>query len=132
MWVEVHFMKPRKFVPGEVIHLRVKTFFEARRGSKNPLLEVNDVTPLPGAEPPGYACHMCGIVENAKPDGLLPDGWTMKEFGDGINYPKGFRFVCREEFCQKEPMCRLCGCTQDKACDPPCHWVEQDRCSGCE
>lgn len=28
--------------------------------------------------------------------------------------------------------CRICGCTNVDACDPPCHWVEADLCSRCE
>jgi hypothetical protein len=27
--------------------------------------------------------------------------------------------------------CRVCGCTQDRACSPPCWWVEWDLCSAC-
>lgn len=29
--------------------------------------------------------------------------------------------------------CVICGCTDDRACDPPCHWVDDTRmlCSGC-
>jgi hypothetical protein len=27
--------------------------------------------------------------------------------------------------------CRLCGCTDDHACNPPCSWVERDLCSAC-
>jgi predicted Fe-S protein YdhL (DUF1289 family) len=27
--------------------------------------------------------------------------------------------------------CRVCGCTERDACDPPCSWVEDDLCSGC-
>jgi predicted Fe-S protein YdhL (DUF1289 family) len=27
--------------------------------------------------------------------------------------------------------CRVCGCTEVDACDPPCSWVEKDLCSGC-
>jgi hypothetical protein len=27
--------------------------------------------------------------------------------------------------------CRVCGCTERDACDPPCEWVEDDLCSGC-
>lgn len=38
---------------------------------------------------------------------------------------------------QKQPVrkCRVCGCTDDKAChteDGPCHWVEPDLCSACK
>ena len=31
--------------------------------------------------------------------------------------------------------CRVCGCTDDKACMTdagPCHWIEPDLCSACE
>lgn len=28
--------------------------------------------------------------------------------------------------------CRVCGCTDDEACWPPCHWVDTDLCSACE
>lgn len=31
--------------------------------------------------------------------------------------------------------CRVCGCTQDRACITqagPCHWVEWDLCSACQ
>jgi hypothetical protein len=27
--------------------------------------------------------------------------------------------------------CRKCGCADDRACDPPCSWVEDDLCSAC-
>lgn len=27
--------------------------------------------------------------------------------------------------------CRVCGCTDDRACTPPCSWVEPDLCSAC-
>lgn len=29
-------------------------------------------------------------------------------------------------------VCRVCGCTDDDACDPPCEWVEPDLCSTCK
>jgi hypothetical protein len=28
--------------------------------------------------------------------------------------------------------CRVCGCTQDRACEGSCWWVEDDLCSSCE
>ncbi len=31
-----------------------------------------------------------------------------------------------------ESKCRVCGCTQDKACPGGCSWVEHDLCSVCE
>lgn len=30
-----------------------------------------------------------------------------------------------------EPICRACGCTQDRACDGGCEWVEENLCSRC-
>lgn len=30
-----------------------------------------------------------------------------------------------------ERRCRVCACTEDDACDPPCSWVEDDLCSAC-
>lgn len=30
-----------------------------------------------------------------------------------------------------EPRCRVCGCTENRACFPPCSWVEPDLCSAC-
>lgn len=35
----------------------------------------------------------------------------------------------------KPQKCRVCGCTEDNACDfglGPCHWVEKDLCDQCE
>lgn len=32
----------------------------------------------------------------------------------------------------QERHCRVCGCTESNACDPPCSWVAQDLCSTCE
>ena len=31
----------------------------------------------------------------------------------------------------KKRSCRVCGCTDDHACDPPCYWVAWNLCSGC-
>jgi hypothetical protein len=32
----------------------------------------------------------------------------------------------------KDKVCRICGCTQDKACENGCSWVEEDLCSSCD
>lgn len=32
---------------------------------------------------------------------------------------------------ESEPVCRVCGCTQDNACPGGCYWVEPDLCSKC-
>lgn len=28
--------------------------------------------------------------------------------------------------------CRYCGCTEESACHPPCHWVGPRQCSACK
>lgn len=28
--------------------------------------------------------------------------------------------------------CRVCGCTEDRACNPPCLWAEEGLCSTCD
>lgn len=33
---------------------------------------------------------------------------------------------------EKAGVCRVCGCTDDRACPGGCHWVEPDLCSSCE
>ena len=30
------------------------------------------------------------------------------------------------------PRCRVCGCTNDNACDEGCSWIEYDLCSACD
>lgn len=129
--ITVKLQRPREFKVGEVVHLKVISIGPGRPR----WLLAQDVTPLPGAEPPGYACWSCGIVVPAKEDGGLPEGWTMKEFGDGINHPKGHHFICDSvEFCRAQRMCRLCGCTDEHACEvngQPCVWVKENLCSAC-
>lgn len=114
----------------DIVHFKVLHVAQPRDGVWE--VVVDDITPLPGFEPPGYACWNCGIIEPAKADGGLPEGWMIRGYGDGINYPKGQHFFCGDEWCQKSKMCRLCGCNDEHACDPPCSWIEEDRCSGCE
>lgn len=37
-----------------------------------------------------------------------------------------------EDFQEPRPRkCRVCGCTDDRACEGGCHWVEDDLCSTC-
>lgn len=30
-----------------------------------------------------------------------------------------------------ERVCRVCGCTATRACNPPCFWINDDLCSSC-
>ena len=86
---------------GDVIHLRIVSNYEQSPGKWR--LTVDDITPIHGAEPTGYGCHLCCLIEEAKEDGSLPDGWIKKEFKE-----RSF-FICSD--CQKEgpPYCRVCG-----------------------
>lgn len=36
-----------------------------------------------------------------------------------------------EEKDENERKCRVCGCTEDNACEGGCYWVEEDLCSKC-
>lgn len=115
--------KAHEFKVDEVLHLRVTSIFEMAPGKWR--LQCDDITPLPGAEI-GYGCHVCGIVEAAKPDGSLPEGWTKRDFEDG------HFFLCDKD--KEAQVCRYCGCTNEQACETgngPCHWVEPDLCSAC-
>jgi hypothetical protein len=116
--------EPRKFKVGEIIHLKINHIYNTSPGSWK--LIADDVTPLPGAEPTGFGCHICGRIDPAKPDGSLPDGWTKKD------YEQGSCFICPED--QGAAVCRVCGCTDEHGCetdDGPCSWVEPDLCSAC-
>lgn len=109
---------------GEVLHLKVEAIKAIWPGRYRLVLQ--DVSPLPGAEPTSYACHFCGLIGEALPDGSLPDGWAVKTF------EKGAHIVCPE--CGDARICRVCGCSDDQACETAegrCLWVEEDLCSAC-
>ncbi|MDP2729107.1 MAG: hypothetical protein Q8O55_01335 [Dehalococcoidales bacterium] len=114
--------KAHTFKVGETLYLRVIGIEERARGKWQ--LNVEDVTPLPGAEPTGYCCRGCGIIEEAAPDGGLPNQWVKKEF------PEQAYFLCEE--CQTDfRYCRVCGCSEEDPCDGGCGWAEEDLCSAC-
>ncbi len=121
----LHLNKAHEFKVGEVIQLRIVSIYAQAPGKWR--LTAEDITPLPGAEPTGYACAGCAIVMEAKPDGSLPDGWIERK------YEEGSCFLCAAG-CQELQMCRVCGCTFEHSCETdtgPCHWVEEDLCSAC-
>lgn len=86
----LHRDKARGYKIGEVLHFRVVSLEQRNPGRWH--LTVEDITPLPGAEPQGYACGVCGIVEEAKSDGSLPEGWIEKEDKD----KRGSHWRCKE------------------------------------
>jgi len=118
-------LKPIKgmgFKAGEVVHLKILDVMMTSPGRWR--LTCEDVTPLPGAEPTGYACTGCGSVVPAAEDGGLPQGWVKKEF------PERSFFLCPE--CQEDvQICRVCGCSNEDPCEGGCYWVEEDLCSAC-
>ena len=121
----LYLTKPYGFKPGDVVHLKVVSFEQSGPGRWK--LRAEDVTPLPGAVI-DYTCGICDVIEEAKPDGSLPAGWTEKKI------KKGSLFICED--CGKEnvQVCRICGCSQFRACktkDGPCFWVSPDLCSAC-
>lgn len=116
--------KAREYKPGEVIHFKVLSIYMQNPGRWR--LTVEDVTPLPGAEPTGYGCAICGLIKEASPTGALPDNWVE------IKFERGTHFLCPE--CKDEKVCRVCGCTDFDPCETgegPCHWIEDDLCSAC-
>lgn len=44
---------------------------------------------------------------------------------------KMYAFCTRCAFDLDSSRCRVCGCTENHPCDPPCSWVEPDLCSEC-
>lgn len=89
--ITLHLPKAHEWKVGEVIHLKVISIYQQAPGKWR--LTVENVTPLPEAETAGYGCGVCGVIEAAKPDGSLPDGWTEKEDKDGSH------FVCSAMKC---------------------------------
>jgi len=75
--ISLHIDEAHIFKVGEIIHLKVKSCYMQAPGKWR--LEVENVTPLPGHEPTGYGCGVCGLIEAAKPDGSLPEGWHPDE-----------------------------------------------------
>lgn len=115
---------PREIKVGDV--LRFKVVAQNKGTDDIWRFTVEDVTPLPGAEPIGYGCQFCGRIDEAKEDGSLPDGWKK------VTYKEGERFACPD--CTDVAFCRVCGCSENDACETgegPCSWVEPDLCSAC-
>ena len=121
--ISLNLNKAHEFKVGETVHLKVTGIEERGRGRWQ--LNAEDVTPLPGAEPTGYGCHGCGIIEEAELDGGLPKKWVKKEFKEQAY------FLCEE--CQTDFLhCRVCGCSEEYPCEGGCWWIEEDLCSACE
>lgn len=73
------------------------------------------------------------IMICSKPTG----GCSQCDIGFGSKYCREYA-CCPEErkdnkhVIFKRKKCRVCGCTDDKACVGGCYWVEDDLCSQCK
>ncbi len=70
----------------------------------------------------GKRCTKCG-----KTGVVNATGWCMVCIAKLI--PK-LKFPVRPR--PRIRKCRVCGCTEDHACEGGCYWVELDLCSACE
>jgi len=61
--------------------------------------------------------------------------------GDTYRTPQGSVFIGRSDFTEARycpgcaasiRICRVCGCTEEVACEGGCWWIERDLCSNCE
>jgi hypothetical protein len=66
------------------------------------------------------------------------DIWTESETFPALEYlyPHGKLKIQRaytavRDFIETRRKCRICGCTWERGCIPPCTWVEWDLCSSC-
>jgi hypothetical protein len=80
----------------------------------------------------GLWCPSCGELlagpGGTDEEGLEPDECRVCGFPDNIE--KMADYHCGDDE-DDGPACRVCGCTQNNACFPSCHWVEDDLCSAC-
>lgn len=69
-----------------------------------------------------YICNTCGmeeaLLDAVGKDPLPLNEWAMIKAFDSEDEEGG-------------QSCRVCGCTQDNACEGGCYWVEDDLCNRC-
>jgi len=83
----------------------------------------------------------CKWISREEFYGEYSDHWSTDcgqvfVLNDGTPGDNNMKYCC---FCGKkikqllkqERTCRVCGCTDDQACEGGCHWVEDDLCSSC-
>jgi len=96
---------------------------------------LNAITPedvaregYPGKDPDWFVTH---FVQHQ--GGSLRQEVTRIEFRRVGAVAHGERGADDEEPTHEpvERACRECGCTDEAACDPPCHWVGENLCSAC-
>lgn len=80
----------------------------------------------------GTWCPSCGDLlagaGGVDEDGIEPDECPTCGYPDDLE--KMADYHCGEDD-DDGPACRVCGCTENNACFPSCHWVEDDLCSTC-
>lgn len=70
------------------------------------------------------------------PAGIEPGETTVEDWiitaPDGRHHRFRLIFDGPSSFSVDElQACRACGCTNDRACNPPCAWAEPDLCTAC-
>ena len=79
------------------------------------------------------ASHMVDDYSNC-PFCFFPENWAgwpeCAKTICGYKGPECWQRYFRER-ARSEQICRVCGCTQDNACEGGCSWEEPDLCSSC-
>ena len=78
--------------------------------------------------PDQAACLATGCTAST-PDRATADTMTAI---DGKEITRGHANAVRRQTTRKVRACRSCGCTDDRACEGGCWWVEKDLCSACQ
>jgi len=72
---------------------------------------------------------------------MVPTSWgkatvrvskiNVKDSTVDVRVEKDLRTITEIERPESIKACRVCGCTQERACPGGCYWVEADLCSAC-
>lgn len=78
-------------------------------------------------------CSRCRepIAEHEVPILLWPMSRTSVTVGDSLAGDAMYQYCTRCAMDPDSDRCRVCGCTQNHACEEPCSWVEPGLCSSC-
>lgn len=62
---------------------------------------------------------------------VVPSGATDEQLLELYGPKDGQVVVDFRRFLRGEAVCRVCGCTDERACEGGCRWVDIDLCSRC-
>jgi hypothetical protein len=61
------------------------------------------------------------------------EGWVNQLEAVDVQFGlAGSEYVVNLSVDEYSPCCRVCGCTENAACEGGCTWIEEDLCSSCE